>query len=180
MNSSSYCRSPTMSCSRQPDPSNRNNSKMAKMIYTKLRGAIAACLLLLSVTSSAQQLPAFRPPAVPLIAHDPYFSVWSNSDDLAGDRTRHWTGAPQGMAGIMRVDGKPYRFMGQWYGQMPPQIKQISVEVFPTRTIYEFEASGVHLTLTFISPLLPEDPDVLARPVTYINADVHSVDGQAH
>jgi hypothetical protein len=140
----------------------------------------SAVVLLLSFTLAAQQLAPFRPPAVPLVTHDPYFSVWSMTDELTGDRTRHWTGAAQGMAGILRVDDKPFRFMGQWYGETPPPMKQTALEVFPTRTVYRFESANVALTLTFTSPLLPDDLEVMSRPVTYITADVRATDGRAH
>src|SRR5438309_10853008 len=66
------------------------------------------------ITSGLAQQPQFRPPAVPLVTHDPYFSVWSMADELTDERTKHWTGASNAMVGMARIAGKTYRFMGQW------------------------------------------------------------------
>ncbi len=54
----------------------------------------------------------FRPPAVPLVVHDPYFSIWSFGDQLSGDWPRHWTGRPHAPACMIRGDGKGYRPVG--------------------------------------------------------------------
>jgi hypothetical protein len=128
---------------------------------------------------STYDLPPLRPPAVPLVTHDPYFSTWSVTDQLPQEWTKHWTGYGRGMCGLIRVDGRPYRFMGLF----PPDVraaKQVSLEVWPTRTIYVLTAGGIELTLTFTSPLLPHDLDLLSRPVTYVTMSARSRDGSAH
>jgi len=57
---------------------------------------------------------------------------------------------------------------------------QKSVALSATQTHYVFTCGGVDLNLTFISPLLPKNPDVLSRPVNYISYEVKSTDGQNH
>ncbi len=47
--------------------------------------------------------------AYPLILIDPYTSAWSKSDQLFDSPVRHWTG----LIGVLRVDGKVYRFLGK-------------------------------------------------------------------
>lgn len=155
--------------------------------------ALAAAMSLLasnSMPASAQpgqatgpdvQRPAaaFRPPAVPLVTHDPYLSVWSVSDRLPDNWPRHWTGAVNGLAGLIRVDGKTYRFCGtpsrEW-----PAAEQLSVDVGPTRTVYRFRAGPADLTVTFVSPLLPDDPDLLSRPISTVTVEVASNQTDAH
>src|SRR5213593_1726472 len=119
---------------------------------------VAGCLLLVPSFVRAQEPTAFRPPAAPLVTHDPYFSVWSTSDRLTDDWPKHWTGTVQGMCGLARIDGKPYRYLGP-QPKTVPAMNQVGLEITPTRTIYRFEADGVRLTLTFLSPLLPNDLD---------------------
>src|SRR5215217_5803918 len=69
-------------------------------------------LLLLLFTSFSLFAQTFRPPATPLVTIDPYTSVWSFGDELNGSVTKHWTGKPHPMDGLIRVDGNTYRFMG--------------------------------------------------------------------
>ena len=114
--------------------------------------------------SSAAEL---RPPAVPLITHDPYFSIWSAADQLNGDATRHWTGKVQSLTFLARIDGKTYRVMGRDPRDVPA-LPQTGVTVLPTRTIYRFAGAGVELTLTFLTPALPRDLELLSRPASYV------------
>ncbi len=113
--------------------------------------------------AAAQQ----RPPAVPLIAHNPYFSVWSMADKLTDEDTRHWTGAHQPIFGLARIDGKTYRFMGA-EPRGVPAMEQVGLEVTPTHSIYRFQAGQVSLTASFFTPAFPKDLDTLSRPVTYL------------
>ena len=123
--------------------------------------------------------PAFRPPAVPLVVCDPYFSVWSMADRLTDDVTRHWTGKPHAVASTINIDGKPTRLMGNEPTDVPA-MPQASVNVLPTRTVYTFESDAVALTMTFTTPMLCDDLDLLSRPVTYVTWDVQSRDGREH
>ena len=121
----------------------------------------------------------FRPPAVPLVTHSPYFSVWSMNDYLTDDWSRHWTGKVQPIAGLIRIDNKSYR----WAGPKPnavPAMSSTGIEIFPTRTVYHMEGGGIRLNVTFLSPLLPTNLEVLARPVTYVTWEAQAIDDKPH
>lgn len=133
-------------------------------------------VLLLATTAAVAQ---DRPPAVPLIAHTPYFSLWSMSDRLTDSNTKHWTDSEQPITGLIRIDGKTFRFMGADPEEVPA-MSQVNLQVMPLHTIYSFEAAGLHLRLTFFTPALPNDLEVLTRPVTYLTWTLSSTDGRPH
>jgi hypothetical protein len=139
----------------------------------------ACCLLFLLTTTALGQETAYRPPSVPLVANNPMFSIWSNADKLTDDVTRHWTRKPHALTSIIRVDGKNFRLMGKEPAAVEA-MPQTSVQVLPTRTIYQFANASVQVTLTFLTPALPDDVDVLSRPLTYLTWYVKSADGQPH
>ena len=128
----------------------------------------------------------FRVPAVPLVANDPMFSLWSCADRLYDDTTRHWTGVRQAITGVLYVDGCLYEFLGQvnpvnrrYYGGYD-KLPQVGCEIRPMTTVYTFENDVIRLELTFTSPLLLNDLDVLSWPVTYMDFKITALDGKHH
>ena len=59
-------------------------------------------------------------------------------------------------------------------------MKQTSLDFSPTRTTYQFESAGIRLTLTFLSPLLPDDLDKVSLPISYITWSAQSIDDKPH
>jgi hypothetical protein len=118
-----------------------------------------------------------RVPSVPLITCDPYFSVWSPADRLYEADTVHWTGRRQIIKGAALIDGKTLRFMGLG---SEPLLAQTGLEITATASRYRFEGEGIILDVSFLTPLLLSDLDLLSRPLSYIEAAVKAADGKAH
>ena len=142
-------------------------------------GAVAV-LMTGFAAARAQSLPPLRPPSVPLVACDPYFSLWSPGDKLTDVDTTHWTGKTQRLGGQVTIDGKPFRFLGSERTESAPALAQTALEILPTRTIYTFAGEGISLKVTFLTPALPDDLDVLSRPVTYVTFEAAATDRQTH
>ena len=111
-----------------------------------------------------------RAASVPLVLHDPFFSIWSSADHLYDHDTVHWSGAKQQMRGYLTVDGKRYSFLG--YLDVNEVLPQKSIDVTATATEYVFENNEVKLTCRFTSPLLLDDMVLVSRPCTYIDFEV--------
>jgi len=76
---------------------------------------------------------ALRAPSVPLITSDPYFSIWSPYNTLTEGNTEHWTGEQHPILGVIQVDGKNYRFMGEDRQNLIPIIPSSRAEAWSAR-----------------------------------------------
>jgi hypothetical protein len=158
---------------------NHAKSLMKRDLICSLYHTSLCAALLWLAPSLATAAEPLRPPAVPLITHDPYFCIWSPADQLTEADTVHWTGKPHRLSTLVRIDGKAFRVMGKDPATLPA-LPQTALEVLPTRTLYTFEGAGIRLGLTFMTPALPDDLEVLARPVTYLTFEVCATDGKTH
>ncbi len=133
----------------------------------------------LGTSRATAQIRGFRPPAVPLLTFDPYFSVWSEADHLTDDVTRHWTHHPQPLTSLIQIDRTKYRLMGVNPKDVPA-LPQVSLQVTPSQSIYQYRNAQVAVQLSFMAPLMPDDLNALTRPVNYVEWKVRSMDGQKH
>ena len=107
---------------------------------------------------------------IPLITHDPYFSVWSAADNLYDTDTTHWCGNRQKIRGYIEIDGVQYCFMGKpEYHRIIPQK---SLDVTATATEYIFENEKLILRVKFTSPIVLSDLLLVSRPCTYVDFKV--------
>jgi hypothetical protein len=131
-------------------------------------------------TSSYRPL---RPPAIPLAVRSPYLSTWLAADNLPGTWPTFWTGRITAMAGLVRIDGTPFLFLGA--PALPnttpfPTMRQISVTTTATASTFVLQQAGVELTVTFLSPVTPGDLKRQSQPLSYIALTARSIDGRTH
>ena len=108
-----------------------------------------------------------RAPSTPLITVDPYFSVWSPSENLNYKATQHWTGRKNDIDGYVTVDGETYMFLG--YNRNAKKIKQVSLDIRALSTNVVYENEKIKLFVSFMTPLLLDDLTLLTRPVSYMS-----------
>lgn len=147
-----------------------------------MKSVACAAIAAMCISAFGQQ---HRAPAVPLVTNDPFFSLWSMSNKLTDTPVKHWTEVAQPMLGVIRIDGKTFRWMGaapRGYFGMPAveAMEQTSVEITPLHSRYKFTGGGLELDVVFFTPLFPKDLDVMSRPVTYLSWSAKSVDGKQH
>ena len=131
---------------------------------------VLGCALAMAVGARAD----FRPPSVPIVSCDPFFSVWSGADAPTDADTEIWYGAKQPIRIWIELDGVRYRLMGAMAERSGrdrcddvPALKCTDVEVRPLTTVYAFTDGKTEVELSFMTPKFTDDLDVFSRPVTY-------------
>ncbi len=127
-----------------------------------------------------------RPPALPIINIDPYFSIWTEESVL--DNTVHWTGKPNTMSGRVFVDGKEYHFLGlnkkeEIAKEIVTNVENMIVDDIKFdafSTIINYSNDFIKLTVHFTSPTLITDLYYASRPLAYCNVSFESKDGNSH
>ncbi len=121
-----------------------------------------------------------RPQAVPLIVRTPYLSTWSAADAPNEVWPTFWNGGTKAITGIARIDGTPFVFLGAPDLAGSSKMDLTTRALTPTKTEFVLNASGVVLTLDFLSPVEPTDLKRQSAPVGYVTASASSDDGKPH
>jgi hypothetical protein len=122
-----------------------------------------------------------RPPAAPLFVRTPYLSTWSGADAPGGSWPTFWNGTVKAFTGIARVDGAAFLLAGAPTGiGTVGATSLVSRSMTPTKTEYVLAASGVEITLDFLSPVEPGDLKRQSMPLAYLFASARSADGATH
>ncbi|KAJ5530624.1 hypothetical protein N7527_004017 [Penicillium freii] len=145
-------------------------------------------LLVVSLVSSIGAQSTFspaRPPAIPLAVRSPYLSTWlnvgadgGNGGYLAGEWPVFWQNQITGWAGMIRVDGNTYTWMG-----IPGSktVNQTAFEYTSTKSIFTMNVENkVEMNITFLSPVTPTDLKRQSLVFSYLNVEVSSLDDQKH
>lgn len=118
-----------------------------------------------------------RLPAYPLITVDPFFSIWSRSENLYDAPTTLWCGISKRLTGFVTVDGKKFRFLGKGKGAV---IEQKDLVVTPYVTEYTFSNAAVSLNVRFWTPLTFADLHILSTPCSFIDYKLTVLDSTPH
>lgn len=114
---------------------------LQKIALCAASAAMAACAGTVECTDTSLST-GVRPPAVPLVTVDPYFSVWSATDRLNESPTRHWTGKEQPLTGAVRVDGTTYRIIGLENPKLETILPTIALEPWSARYVTDRKPAG--------------------------------------
>ncbi len=119
-----------------------------------------------------------RPPSVPLITVDPYFTVWSPCEIINHTIPEHWSGNTNSIYGVVDIDGVKSTFFG--YHRDYKKLTQASLDIDAFSTTAVMENDIVKLTAKFTTPVLLDDLYLLTRPVSYLDVKLEVKDNKEH
>ena len=134
------------------------------------RAVCAAVCAAMSLSAAA-----FRPPSVPIVSCDPFFSIWSPSENPTDADTEIWFGAKQPIRILVDLDGVTYRIMGgkaevdpRRRGDDVPALICTKCEVRPLTSVFWFsDGAGRTVSLECMTAKFADELDVFSRPVAY-------------
>ncbi|KAF1984206.1 glutaminase GtaA [Aulographum hederae CBS 113979] len=146
---------------------------------------------IIGVTTAASSFTPARPPALPLAVKSPYLNTWlpagrdgGNGGYLAGEWPIFWAGQVAAWAGLIRVDGDAYTWMGAVRGRNGSDVQtvtQIAYSYTSTKSVFTMDVGGkVEMSITFLSPVTPHDYKRQSLIFSYLNVEVTSTDGSEH
>ena len=104
------------------------------------------------------------------------------ADELLNtDYPKTWFGERKKICGFVDIGGQKYCFLGRTADFVPYGVKpaeQIDLKVTAFTTEYTFSAGGATLKVKFVSPLLPDDIELLSLPVCYMEYELTGGDGE--
>eukprot|EP01079_Euglenida_sp_SAG-EU17-18_P006828 gene6828-1221_t len=121
-------------------------------------------------------LQGIRAPATPLWVHSPYVNYWATTDNLTDSWPWHVRNDKvSSLSVLLRVGGKAYELIhGGCTEGAAPATQLGPPSIYPTTTLYRFEAGGVLANLSFTSPKFIDDLDSWV-PVLVLSVSVASI-----
>ena len=114
-------------------------------------------------------------PAYPLFVKDPNYSLWSATEELNKSNVQNWWGEEKRIYGFLKTHGKTYCFLGNgadFANCGVENAEQTEFELTAFTTDYTFKAGKTTLKIQFVSPLLPDDLEMISLPVCYLEYEI--------
>ncbi|MCM1219354.1 MAG: DUF4965 domain-containing protein [Lachnospiraceae bacterium] len=114
-------------------------------------------------------------PAYPLFVKDPNYSLWSVTEELNKSNVQSWWGEEKRIYGFLKTHGKTYCFLGNgadFAGCGVINAEQQDFDISAFTTDYTFKAENTTLKIKFVSPLIPDDLEMISLPVCYLEYEI--------
>ncbi|KAM5545433.1 hypothetical protein V8D89_000471 [Ganoderma adspersum] len=81
---------------------------------------------------------------------------------------------------MIRVNGTTYKWLGNDPAASNTSAKVTNIQISPTRSIFVMEAGPMNVTVTFLSPVEPDDWVKQSIPFSYVSVEAQSFDGNSY